>query len=251
MQNLRLRFKSLGFVDGMKSLGGYRELKLPDGRTEYPVGDLMAEEERVAVFALSVLPIPLIAGTTTPAASLDGEAIMEVEILYDEITPESITTHREVHVIRVRPTQAREDIRLNQDVLPWVSAQQAAEILNRALVRRDEGDLAGAKQVLERGITRLKAYACDAGIADGLSLLTTALAKLENPDDYIRSRKGLSSLSASYSKMSSSEYWVGEGPAPSFKKPRRTAAPPASPAEPAAGSPSEPPAGKAEPGAQA
>ena len=232
VQNLRLRFKALAFVDGIRSLGNYHEVKLPDGRSEYPVGDLMAEEERVSVFALSVLPIPLIASTATPAASLDGEELVEVEILYDEISPTGITSHSERHTIRVRPTQSSNDIKINEDVLRWVSAQQAAEILNQALVQRDSGDLDGAKKMLNAGIARLKAYACDAGIADGLKLLEAALAGLEDPNEYIRSRKSLRGMQASYSKMSSSDVWMSEEDAPTFKRPRRDTPPAAKPSGP-------------------
>jgi imidazoleglycerol-phosphate dehydratase len=68
------------------------DVTLPDGRHEFPVGDLTSEEERVAIFALAVLPIPLIAGTTTPAADLDGEVLTEVEILYDKITATGVSS---------------------------------------------------------------------------------------------------------------------------------------------------------------
>jgi Ca-activated chloride channel family protein len=225
VQNLRLRFKSLGFVDGLLSLGGYIPVELPDGRLEFPVGDLTADEDRVAVFVLSVLPIPLIAGGTTPETSLEGEALSEVEIAYDEITPAGVTTHSECHTIRVRPTQSPRDIQINKDVLPWVSAQQAAEALGKAIALRDTGDLAGAKLLITAAIARLKAYASDAQIADGLKLLENALQKLENPDDYRRARKSIQCSTVSYSRMSSSEHWASVDEAPSFKKPRRPAPP--------------------------
>lgn len=225
VQNLRLRFKSLGFVDGLLSLGGYSPVELPDGRLEFPVGDLTAEEDRVAVFALSVLPIPLIAGGTTPETSLEGEILSEVEIAYDEITPAGVTTHSECHTIRVRPTQSPKDIQINKDVLPWVSAQQAAEALGKAIALRDTGDVAGAKLLLTAAIRRLKAYACDTEIADGLKLLEGALIKLENPDEYNRARKEIQYSKISYCRMSSSEHWSGLEEAPSFKKPHRPAPP--------------------------
>jgi Ca-activated chloride channel family protein len=228
VQNLRLRFKRLHFVDAIRSLGGYQELTLPEGRRDYSIGDLTADEERVAVFVLDVLPIPLVAGTTTPAASLDGEVLAELEILYDEITAEGITSQVESHQIRVRPTQSQADVQVNREVLPWVSAQQAAEIVNQAIVKRDAEDIAGARQLLEAGIARLKAYGLDDQIADGIQLLKDALKKLENPDDYIRSRKILRGTSVSYCKMSSSDFLNLEEstPAPSFKKPRPKAAEP-------------------------
>lgn len=235
VQNLRLRFKPLDFVDGCLSLGGYNQVKLPDGRIEYALGDLMTEEDRVAVFVLSVLPMPLLAGTATPAASLEGEAIAEVEILYDAISATGITSRREVHPIRVRATQDPAEVRINEDALPWVSAQQAAEILARALQRRDQDDLTGAQKLLQDGIAHLNAYASDAKVADGLQLLKKALHELTETIDYTRSRKELKFMQASYARMSSADEWVAEAQAkPSFKKqrprrPKDDSTPPASP----------------------
>ena len=239
VQNLRLRFKSLDFVDGIRSLGGYNDVTLPDGRHEFPVGDLTSEEARVAIFALAVLPIPLIAGSTTPAANLDGEVLTAVEILYDKITTTGVSSHVERHTIRVRPTQSRDDIQLNENVLPWVSAQQAAEILNQALAKRDAGDVAGAKQVLAAGIVKLRAYARDEQIADGLNLLASALVRLADTENYTRSRKALRSEGASFCKMSSSEHWsVNEVmPTPSFKKPRPKTPPSPDVIDPTTGQP--------------
>ncbi|MCF7760221.1 MAG: VWA domain-containing protein [Cephaloticoccus sp.] len=221
IQNLRIRFKALDFVDAMASMGGYTEIALPDGRHEYAIGDLMSDEERVAVFALSVLPIPLLAGSTTPAANLDGEALVEVEILYDSIEAAGIVSHSERHLIRVRPTQAPEDIQLNASVLPWVSSQQAAKMVTEALKLRDQDDLIGARKLLSEGITQLKAYSHDEQTKDGLNLLESALRQLEDPAQYVRSRKALSSMSVQYCKMSSTDEWVSEAmESPSFKKPR-------------------------------
>lgn len=221
VQNLRLRFKPLDFVDDCLSLGGYNQVKLPDGRIEYAIGDLMTEEDRVAVFVLSVLPMPLLAGTATPAATLEGEAIAEVEILYDAISADGIASRSEVHTIRVRATQDPAEVQVNEDALPWVSAQQAAEIMEKALQRRDQGDLPGAQKLLQDGIAHLNAYASDAKVADGLQLLKKALHEITETTDYVRSRKELKFMRASYARMSSADEWVAEEQAkPSFKKPR-------------------------------
>jgi len=165
--------------------------------------------------------------------------LTEVEILYDKITATGVSSHLERHTIRVRPTQSRDDIQLNENVLPWITAQQAAEILNQALAKRDAGDVAGAKQILEAGIVKLRAYARDAQIADGLNLLASALVRLADTENYTRSRKVLRSEGASFSKMSSSEHWsVNEAmPTPSFKKPRRKTPLTPDVIDPAAGQP--------------
>jgi Ca-activated chloride channel homolog len=220
VQNLRVRIKPLDFVDGLTSLGGYQAVTLPDGRREFAIGDLTAEEERVAVFALAVLPIPLLAGSDEPAANLDGETLVELELLYDEFGANGVRSVTEAHTVRVRPTQSPADVRVNEAVLSWVSAQQSAEILARALVRRDSGDVAGASAILREGLQRLQTYQRDAQMADGLMLLETALKDLQDADDYSRSRKKLQGMRTAYMKMSSSAHWAAESPAPSFSKRR-------------------------------
>lgn len=236
VQNLRVRLRPLDFVEDVRSLGGYHPLKLADGRSEYALGDLVSEESRVAVFALSVMPIPLNAGSLTPAADLHGEELIEAEIVYDEITRDTVTSHTELHRIRVVPTQSPEDVKVNRAVLAWVSAQQAADLLNRAIEKRDQGDTRGARLLLEDGIRRLKAYASDAEIADALLLLQNALPGIDLDIEFSRSRKEMRSSSSYYRSMSSHRHWSSKNPPPSFSK-----SPPASPPPEDEGNPPKPP----------
>lgn len=238
VQNLRVRLKPLDFVEELRSLGGYRYVTLPDGRREYGLGDLVSDETRVAVFVLSVLPIPLMPGSLTPAADLAGEDLLEAEVLYDEITHDAIASHTEHHRIRVVPTQSADDVKVNRAVLPWVSAQQAADLLNRAILLRDQGNAQGARQLLIDGITRLKAYASDAEIADALRLLQEALPGLADDIEYSRSRKELRNSTSYYRSMSSKRHWTGDKAPPSFSK-----SPPPSPRpdDPSSGNPNSSP----------
>ncbi len=241
VQNLRVRLKPLDFVEELRSLGGYRYITLPDGRREYGLGDLVSDETRVAVFVLSVLPIPLMPGSLTPAADLSGEDLLEAEILYDEITRDAISSHTEHHRIRVVPTQSADDVKVNRAVIPWVSAQQAADLLNRALLLRDAGNAEGARQLVTDGIARLKAYAADAEIADALRLLLDAHAGLANDIEYSRSRKDMRHFSSYYRVMSSKRYWTSEKAPPSFSKPSPTSPQPDDPSSGPPGGSSTPP----------
>lgn len=186
VQNLRLRIKSLDFVDGIKSLGGYNAVALPDGRVEFPIGDLTADEERVAVFMLLVLPIPLIAGTGTPAADLDGEALVEVEILFDEITPAGISSHSERHLVRVRPTQSPEDVQINRDVLPWVSASPGAAgvVLGRGFLNEGADsslDQCSALLIRQYCALMLESPFLDRMYSSGFSSFTSAASRSFSP----------------------------------------------------------------------
>ena len=93
--------------------------------------------------------------------------------------------------------------------------------------------------MLEAGIAKLRAYARDEQIADGLNLLASALLRLGDTENYTRSRKALRSEGASFCKMSSSEHWsVNEAmPTPSFKKPRPKTPPSPDVIDPTTGQP--------------
>ena len=215
--NLRLRFQKLDFVERFAGLAEYPATTLPDGRTEIHVGDLVSDEQRIVVFLLQVLPIPLLA-PGQPAATLEGEALLEVEVAYDEVSEVGLTSNLERHTIRVRPTQDPADIQVNETVLPWVTAQQAAGVLEKALARRDTGDVAGARKILADGIARLEAYGRDQQTADALGLLVRAHDGLADEASYLRERKNIQYSMSATRRMRSSEHWVGDGPAPSFIK---------------------------------
>jgi Ca-activated chloride channel family protein len=83
-QNVRVRLKKLHYCTGVSVISDYLSVTLPEGGLEITLGDLVSEEERALVLALEVLPIPNLPDGA-PAASLEGEALLEVEILYDRL----------------------------------------------------------------------------------------------------------------------------------------------------------------------
>lgn len=215
--NLRVRLKTLDFVEHFVGLGDYPQVKLPDGRIEVQLGDLVSSEQRIAVFELDVLPMPLIAAGQ-PAATLDGEALMDVEIVYDEVSDVGLTSHGQRYTVRVRPTQDPADVVVNTTVLPWVTAQQAAAIWEKTVALREAGDIAGARAVLDAGIARMTAYGRDAETADALRLLKETRDNLLANSSYQSTKKSFRYHVQSLKRMRSTEHWVGEGPAPSFMK---------------------------------
>lgn len=103
VQNLRVRLKRLDFCERIFGLNDYPFVTLPDGRTEVAIGDLVSEEERVAVFALEVLP---------PLAGFVWITVPE-------------------HLLKVLPTASR---RLQSPCRPWRSMVRVAFRDLRALV---------------------------------------------------------------------------------------------------------------------
>jgi len=221
VQNLRARIKLLDFVERYVSLGGYPSTAMPDGRMEFNLGDLVSEEERIAVFALEILPIPLIAPGKA-AASLDGEALVELEVLFDLISDIGVRSVTWQQTLRVRAVQDPADQTINEEVLCWVSAQQAAKVLEEGVALRARGDVAEAKRVIEAGIARLQAYKRIDKMADALQLLETFRNQMDVSDEQFRKiSKSASYAAAAYKRMRSSQHWTIEAsmPAPSFIKP--------------------------------
>lgn len=176
VQNLRVRLKRLDFCEAIAALNEYPCVELPDGRWEYAVGDLVSEEERVAVFALQVLPLPAIDGT--PVTSLAGELLLEVELAYDEITAEGIASRTVTQVVRGQSTQEPAEVKVNETVLSWVAVQQAAQALRESTRLAREGDLVGAKASLSYSRRAMFAAPNPEAMKAGIELLEKAEAEL-------------------------------------------------------------------------
>jgi Ca-activated chloride channel homolog len=138
-QNVRVRVKQLHYCTGVAVISDYPTLSLPEGGIELTLGDLVSEEERVLVFALEVLPIPSLP-EGCPAASLEGEALLEVEILYDVIVSDGVTSKKEQRTIRVLPVQSEADVKVNEIAIKWVAEQIAGQAISDAISARDQGE---------------------------------------------------------------------------------------------------------------
>ena len=224
IQNLRVRMKLMDFCDGYICLGDYPSVALPDGRREFAIGDLVSEEQRIVVFALSVLPLPNVEGK--PVVSLQGEPLVEVEIAYDELTTDAINSRTETQTIRIQQTQDPAEVKLNTVSIPWVSLQRAAQVMKAVNEHMDAGRGDEALKALNEAIAALKRYGPTADVSEAVKMLETMGQKLASGAWGLRARKDSRYYLASLRRMSSDEMWCAEGPAPSFKK---TTPPPQTP----------------------
>lgn len=234
VQNLRVRARSCGFVDGIAVLGDYVEAALPQGGKEVSVGDLVSGEQRVLVLALEVLPIPPGADGRA-VANWDGEDLVELEIRYDAITADGLVSRTEIHRVKVRPVQSAEDVRVNEEVLPWVTLQSAAAVVERAIRLRDAGQRPEAVRLIEQELTRLAVLPPSDLVADARRLLETARQTVEEGDEQIygSTRKNLRSMKRFYSMArSADDSTLAEEMQPSFKKRRPSQSGVVSPATP-------------------
>jgi len=231
VQNLRVRLKRLDFCDGWISLGDYPSVALPDGRHEFAIGDLVSEEERIAVFALSVLPLPMVQGK--PVVSLEGETLLEMEVLYDEFSADAITSKTVTQVVRIQQTQDPSEVTINAQAIPWVAMQRAGQVMKKVNEHMDAARAAEAAKALQEAIDALKRYGTAANVTEAVRMLEDMLRQLAIGEWGLRERKQSRYRHSSLRRMSSSEMWSDEGPAPSFKKPNPNPAPPPDASPPA------------------
>jgi len=250
VQNLRVRASSCGFVERIAVLGDYVGTTQPAGGLEVSVGDLVSGEQRVMVLALDVLPIPPGADGRA-VANWDGEHLRELELRYDAITAEGLVSRTETHRVKVRPVQSPADVRVNEEVLPWVTLQSAAAMVERAIRLRDEGKRVEAVRLIEQELARLATLPASDLVADARRLLLTARHTVVEGDEQIygSSRKDLRSMKRFYSIGASiDDSTLAEEMQPSFKRRRQAPQAPTSPAGPA--TPGKADAGGALPGQQ-
>lgn len=201
VQNLRVRLKRLDFCEDIFGLNDYPFVFLPDGRTEIAVGDLVSEEERVAVFALEVLPLPLLNGQ--PVASLAGECLLEVELAYDEITPEGITSKTWSQVVRVQATQNPAEVKADETVLSWVAVQRAAKAVREASELSAAGNEAAACQRLEAEVKLMECAGNAPVVQEALATLQVARNEMAGETNSSRKAKAMRNLAQSAARHSS------------------------------------------------
>jgi Ca-activated chloride channel family protein len=201
VQNLRVRLKRLDFCEHIFGLNDYPFVTLPDGRTEIAIGDLVSEEERVAVFALEVLPLPLLNGQ--PVASLEGEALLEAELAWDEISATGITSKTWSQVVRVQATQNPAEVKANETVLSWVAVQRAAKAVREASARAAAGDEAGARHQLNEEVKLMESAGDAPVVREALGTLREAQAQLDSAENSSRKGKLMFLMSSDVSRQSS------------------------------------------------
>jgi len=224
-QNVRLRLKRLDFCEEYVPLGEYPSVSLPDGRQEFAVGDLVSGEERIVVFALSVLPLPTLGGQ--PVVSLEGEQLLELELAYDEIAAEGIRSKTFTQIIRIQSTQDPAKVVLNQKIIPWVALQRAGKVMQQALQHLDAGREPTALRLLLEAREALHRYGVSSEVKEAVESLTHIIQRIERGEWDIRARKSSLYKSSSLRKMSSHDHWCAEEAAPSFKQQPLPSEPPA------------------------
>lgn len=171
VQSLRVRVRKLHYCSGFDVLSDYPSVVLPEGGLEIAVGDLVSEEQRILVLALEVLPIPPLPDGA-PAASVDGEALLEIELAYDEITETGLATKTEQRTIRLTAVQDASEVRINKQVVEWVAAQEAGRAIAESIAECDRGDRDAVRLRIKSTKEKLKRYGCAESIAPVVAKLS-------------------------------------------------------------------------------
>lgn len=234
-QNLRIRFRPGTFCENWRLLAGYQTLVLPDGRTEIAVGDLVSEESATVILQLEVLPLPE-CQDGQPVASLEGEELAHLEILWDDLSGAQIKSCVHEQVVRILAAQDPADVKVNVDVIPGVVTQRTGVALEEARAEADAGRPKKALEVLNKAIGQLEA----------LGASEVAIASLKRMVRELEEFGGLSARSSKehryrashMRKMKSMSSWTLDEEAPGYSEaPLPPAVPPTPPqaSEPSAG----------------
>ncbi len=222
VQNLRVTMRRLMFCDAILQLSDYPWMPLPDGESlEVNIGDLVSGETRTLMFALDVPPMPAIKGK--PVASLEGEELLSLAFQWDAISKEGLASCKQKQTVRVLPVQNPADVRFNSEVITWASIQRAGKTVEDAMSDNDKGRVEEARKRISDELGRLDNLPENVDVADARSLLESTLNKVTDIDDLdaVRERKLRRYSSRYYRRMSDTEHWSLEAPAPSFNKRRR------------------------------
>jgi Ca-activated chloride channel family protein len=217
IQNLRVRVRKEDFCDSWRDLAELKRVPLPDGRRELLVGDLVSEEERSFAISIRVLPIPL-AADGSQVASLEGEKVLSLEFAYDLVGDDELISRKEERAIRLSATQNADEVKVDESVLPIVSAQKTSRAVRKAIEELDRNRHHDALHRLEKMLTELEAFNRQELVEDSVKAIKSMIENIRSGWYGTRGRKNASYSSRSLGRRSSKEYWSGSEEArPSFK----------------------------------
>ena len=216
IQNLRLRIRKLDFCDTLALFADYPVIDLPDGRKEIAVGDLVSDERRTLILGLQTLAIPPLPDGQ-PAASLEGEDLLGLEVAFDEITPEGIASKTWSQTLRVVTTQEPGSIRTNDEVVAPAALQRAARAVDEALKLSQGGQTAAAIALLRDELQALERLGAGPLTKKARDMVTKLLEQFQEPEGpSVQCCKDSLYSSRSYRRMSSAQHWSSDEPPPDY-----------------------------------
>jgi Ca-activated chloride channel homolog len=210
-QNIRIRVEPKLFCHSWAQYGDYPTIKLPDGRVEIALGDLVSEESREFVLLTEVLPLPLLPNGELPA-SLQGEELLGLEFLWTEICEAEIKSCQSTHLVRIQGTQNPEEVVLNQEVIAVVANQIAGKAAREAAEKIRNGDFDLAAHSIHSASATLQSLGAPELTGEAQNLLDETRQKVDSGNLTSRDLKNLVSESRTRTRTTSRE--LGGRPKP-------------------------------------
>jgi hypothetical protein len=154
-----------------------------------------------------------------PTASLEGEKLLEFEIVYDELTTEQVVSKTFTQTVRIQATQDPGQVQQNGEVISWISTQRVGRLIREITRYMDAGRPLEALRLLEaedRWLCKQNA----APDSDARRAIDTLRDRVRSADWSPRTRKEAQFQMNAFAKFSSEDLWTGPGPAPKFKRRR-------------------------------
>jgi Ca-activated chloride channel family protein len=208
VQNVRLRVEPKLFCHSWMQFSDYPAIKLPDGRVEITVGDLVSEEDRYLVLLTEVLPLPLLPDGTLPA-SLEGEELLGLEFAWTEIGDTEIKGCTSAHLVRIRGTQNADDVVLNQEVIAVIANQIAGRAMREAADRARKGDFHDSPRSISLACAAIQGFAADELTTESSELLDESRRTIGSRELSSRDLKDLVYESRYYARTSSHALYTG------------------------------------------
>jgi Ca-activated chloride channel family protein len=153
VQNLRLRAQPLDFCDKARLLGPQRPIERPNRWFEFSLGDLVSEESQKLFLEIYVLPIP-VGADGKPVTSVQGEKLMAIEFLWDELSDKGVKSMTYTQEITVDRVQEAGKVVCNQEIV----IQAARSNCRRCPPQGPRGNEAGERRRSpETALRRLEA----------------------------------------------------------------------------------------------
>jgi hypothetical protein len=207
-QNVRFRVEPKLFCHSWMQFSDYPAIKLPDGRIEITVGDLVSEEDRYLVLLTEVLPLPLLPDGTLPA-SLEGEELLGLEFIWTEIGDTEIKGCTSTHLVRIRGTQDAADVILNQEVIAIIADQIAGKAMREAAEQARKGNFDRGLQSINLACATIQSFEAPELTIEARDLLDESHRRVGSRKLSARDLKDLVYESRYHARMSSRALYTG------------------------------------------
>jgi hypothetical protein len=161
---------------------------------------------------------------------LDGEELVQLEILWDDLSGPEVKSCVHRQTIRILATQNPDDVKVNVDVIPGVTMQRTGMALEEARSEAEAGRADRALEILKTTVRQLQGLGDEGRTAGGIAALERMIQELDRFGGLsARSSKGYRYSSSHMRKMKSRALWTLDEVAPGYSEASLPPTPPSPP----------------------